>query len=40
MIVAFEGYFGYVGDELGDSLVIGEGMSVAGGLVLFIGMFD
>ena len=38
MITACERYYGYTGDELGNSLVIGEGISVAGGLVLFVGM--
>ena len=32
MIAACERWFDYVGDEWGNSLVIGEGMSVAGGL--------
>ena len=40
VIAAYERYFGYVGDERGNSLVIGEGMSVAGILVLFVGMLD
>ena len=40
MIAVCERYVGYVGDEWGNSLVIGEGVSVAGVLVLFIGMLD
>ena len=31
VITALERYFGYVGDEWGNSLVIGEGLSVVGG---------
>ena len=40
MIAACEKYFGYVGDEWENSLMIVEGMSVAGVLVLSIDIFD
>ena len=40
MNAAYERYFGYADDECGSSLVIGEETSVAGVLVLFVGMLD
>ena len=40
VIAACERYVGHIGDKLGNSLVIGDGMSVAGVLVLCVGMLD
>ena len=40
MIAVCERYFGYVGDEWKNLLMIVEGVSVAGVLVLSIGMLD
>ena len=40
MIAIFDRWFDYVGDEWGKSLMIGKGMSIAGGLVLFVGIFE
>ena len=40
MIAACEKYFGYVGDEWENSIMIVEGMSFAGVLLLSVGMLD
>ena len=40
MIAALKRFFGYVGDEWGNSLVIGEGLSVVGGIGSFISMLE
>ena len=40
MIAACEKYFGYVGDEWENSIMIVKGMSFAWVLVLSVGMLD